>query len=297
MKTAFGLFSGLIAICLTVGVFFLHKRGFQNRRLIYVLFIFSLLTVLSNGLAVNVRTKGAADLCYEIYYIASNWLLFLLVYHADRKRTQAGKKSFIVVLCEVLCVVDTTFLGINFWLHSIFETQELALRNGGRMFQPLYHTGSFGFFVHILLRCSITFLLFYLYLCLMRGTIRLYRSRYRNVVWLIVFMIVIVTGCRYYECPIDVASILYAVLASVCVYYSFFYVSKGMVAKVLSLLIEDTQQGIVCFDKDGRCIQANDAYKRLYDHESTKEDYERHFAEWRGQRGELRRRSRMSAVS
>ncbi len=109
-----------------------------------------------------------------------------------------------------------------------------------------------------------------------------------RIVWSVLAIIVISSLGRIFALPMDITSILYAVLAILCVYFSYFYVSRGIVAKVLSLLIEDTQQGIVCFDKDGRCIQLNSAYASLFGERGTKEYFEQYFEEWRRQRGELR---------
>lgn len=292
MAILFGVISCLLIFALAGAVYFLNKRGFTDRRLVFVLFALAMLEVGSNALAVNMQTEGAAVFWYQVYYIALDWMLFLMTVHACYREKQSEeqlvRRRSILWLLAGACGADTVSLSINLFMHHIFICEKIVSKSGRIIFQPQFYVAQMPFFMHVLLRSVLIIFLIYIYTSQMFATIKLYRGRYRNIVWSILFLFLLTSLCRFWAVPIDLSSVLYGIQVGFYVYFSYFYVSRRIVAKILSLLIEDTQQGIVCFDKNGKCIQLNDAYVRLFGENGTKAYFEEFFRAWREKRGELR---------
>ena len=284
---AFLVLSCLTAAVLAGGILWVNKQKSPKRRPISLLFAAAFVTVVCNALAVNVHTEWAASFFYVLYYIAGDWILVLILFLTGVSlKKNRSRTTFL--WCSFLCLIDTVFLLSNLKFHQVFHCVESVLPNGRVRYGVQFEITHYAFVLHILLRCVLLFIILLTYIRQMFATIALYRGRYLRIVWSVLAIIVISSLGRIFALPMDITSILYAVLAILCVYFSYFYISRGIVAKVLSLLIEDTQQGIVCFDKDGRCIQLNSAYASLFGERGTKEYFEQYFEEWRRQRGELR---------
>ena len=292
MTIAFGVISCLVAIGLAGGLFLLnkYKKEVPDRRIISGVFVAAIVTVLGNGIAVNMQTEGAAFFFYTLYYVAVDWLLFFLLFLAVRQEEYEGKQKKVMPLYAVFCGADTVSLCLNLVSYQVFSCKVRQLANGRLVFCPEFEVLHASFFLHVLLRSVMIGALLFLYSSLMARTIKLYRGKYWCVICNILLLVLTTSLCRFGIDFLDGSSICYAVFSVLCVYFSHFYVSKKIVAKVLSLLTEDMQIGLICFDRFGKCIQVNDAFRYMMGSERQWESYEDYFANWRQTKpsGELR---------
>ncbi len=289
MAVGFGIVSCLVAIGLVSGIIYLYKKEDPDRRLISRLMVSAIFAVLGNGLAVNMQTEWAASFFYMLYFVAADWLVFLLIYFTVKNAEYEGRKKNKLALYAFCCGLDTVSMAANFIRHHVFICKEQVM-NGRVVYCPEFQVQNAAFFLHILLRASLIAVLFYTYSAMMVRTVKLYRGRYRNLIGCILGFIIFNSACHHFFDFPDFGSLLYALLVVECVYFSRFYVSRKIVAKVLSLLTEDVQTGLICFDRLGKCIQVNDAFRNMFGKEMQWDSYEEYFSSWRMSRhnGELK---------
>ncbi len=283
----FGL-SVLIVLGLVAGVFFLNKYKHPVRRSLQYLFVTAFITILFNALAVIMPDVRMATLFHGLYFAATDWLVIMLLnYTRDYTESKDGGLPA-KILIFAGAVADTCSMVVNTFTHHVFVSVAETLSDGEVIYAvnsdvnsnvPVY--GLHLVYVYIL----VILVMVTLWLKIAR-TVRLYRRKYEALVWSFVLILSANIGYRFVDYPIDISPLLYSVMALSCAYFALFYVPKSIVVKLLSLSVEDMENGILCFDREGKCVYANEVSKKLFNVDSSLAPLEEYFARWRSERGE-----------
>lgn len=188
-----------------------------------------------------------------LYYIGTDWILlfmmqFILVY--TNTRLQSG---FLKGLSAIWVTADTVAIVTNNFTHHMFYVESAVydgMRYLGVFFKPLHYVHLAGCYLMAL------FTIIVLIHKIIKSP-KLYKRMYASV--LVVFGVVLVINavCYSLNLPIDASVVCYVLLAVAFCYFLMYASPKGLVEGMLLHLVEDIDNGIICFDFKGKCIYAN----------------------------------------
>lgn len=85
--------------------------------------------------------------------------------------------------------------------------------------------------------------------------------------------------------------IIYGAMAIIIYYLTYRYVPNELIENMLSLVVSDMNNGIICYDRKGRCIYYNDLMEAIYRHGGNMSVYESKYSQWMEKLGDDRRDS------
>ena len=226
-----------------------------------------LVAVFCNILQMQAFQKNLAELFYTIYFIGIDGiLLFMVRFITIYTKTPIHTKFFryFFIICGT---IDVFSLLTNLVTHHMFQLQRASLPQGESYwlpdFMPLHYTHvGFCYVVSV-------FAVVLLINRLIRSP-RPYRKMYSSILvvfWLILFVNFI---CYIWVPPIGIPSAFYALLAIAFCFFLVYASPKGLVESILANVVEDIDNGIVCFDFGGKCIYANTKAKTILGVENDK---------------------------
>lgn len=89
----------------------------------------------------------------------------------------------------------------------------------------------------------------------------------------------------------DLTMIIYGAIAIIIYYLTYRYVPNELIENMLSLVVRDMNNGIICYDRKGRCIYYNDLMEAIYRHGGNMSVYESKYSQWIEKLGDDRRDS------
>jgi diguanylate cyclase (GGDEF) domain len=89
----------------------------------------------------------------------------------------------------------------------------------------------------------------------------------------------------------DLTMIIYGAMAIIIYYLTYRYVPNELIENMLSLVVRDMNNGIICYDRKGRCIYYNDLMEAIYRHGGNMSVYESKYSQWIEKLGDDRRDS------
>ncbi|MCM1553799.1 MAG: diguanylate cyclase, partial [Butyrivibrio sp.] len=285
MIIGFFVVSCLLSLGLIVATVKLNKYEHVVRRNIQYLFIAAVVTILCNALSVLIDDVRIAALLHGLYFAATDWLVIVLMQYA-RRYTNIGHDNVLIRgVIYAGAVADTVSMAVNAWTGHVFVCEKEAFFGGECYGVSPVTTGRVPVYLfHLIFVYALAALVFIIFLYKLKNTIKLYRGKYNAVVGCFVPILLVNIGYRFLNIPVDISPILYTFLAVACVYFTLFYVPKSIVVKLLSLAVEDLENGIMCFDKDGKCVYANEMSRDIFEAHQGYAPLERYYTSWLGGR-------------
>ncbi|MCM1569634.1 MAG: EAL domain-containing protein [Roseburia sp.] len=278
MVQGFFLLSCLLAAALFIGIIKLNKIKHVTRGSIQLLFGVAIITVLWNAGAVIAESEGFAVLAHGMYFACTDWLVIALLMYA-RKFTEHFKN---ILWGHAIIIggatIDTLSMLLNVWSHHVF-TGSPTLIDGRKVYlvSPKYPMYAF----HLAYVYAIVLLVVMSLLFKACCTIKLYRRKYEMILLCFLCILAVNIGYRFTDITaFDISPIVYSALAISICYFTLFYVPRDIVAKLLSFSIAGMDNGIVCFDCEGKCIYANQVALKLFQAEENPGLLENTFTEW-----------------
>ncbi len=285
MTIAYFVLSCILAVGLVVGVLKIKKYENPMSRPLQYLFLTATLTVLCNAVAVVSTDEITAVLFYGLYFAFADWLVIVLL---DFTRLYTDSREESVAFKRLICglaVVDTISMIVNVFKEHVFVCEWAKLPDGSACYTVVYQVPDYGvplYGVHLAFDYILAFMVLLMLFVNVCSTTRVYRRKYIMPLWSFLLILTGNIGYRFWDFPIDVSPIMYFGLAIVSAYFALFYVPKDVVARLLSLSVEDMDSAVMCFDKDGKCVYANEQCRRIFEAHKSLEPVEEYFEKWRG---------------
>lgn len=237
----------------------------------------SVVTVCGYILFLNSQNKNAAYLSAALYCGSIDWLMlyFLRFSKIYTDFTYSNKKT------KWLMYFIAMFDNINLFLNAKFKTAFSVGRiyygktgiNYLCNFKPL-------FYLHL----AFSYLMVALVILSMIKKIwdvpRFYRKKYGIILFTLVFVIILNGAYICMAVPLDISIPLYVLEAFFISYYAINFMPEGIVEKTLSLVVDDMNSGIICFDFQGRCIYANQLARDLFEVQDDIRIFEKYLPIW-----------------
>ena len=119
----------------------------------------------------------------------------------------------------------------------------------------------------------------------------MYREAYRAIVVVIFIGFLFDIATIGSDSIYDLTMIIYGAIAIIIYYLTYRYVPNELIENMLSLVVSDMNNGIICYDRKGRCIYYNDLMEAIYRHGGNMSVYESKYSQWIEKLGDDRRDS------
>ena len=241
-----------------------------------VFFIFTFVP----GHTVTVLAKGLTMALFDWMLIA---LMFYTQYYTGAVKTFKGVQA----ASMIFAVLDTYMLIENTWTNKIFDIESIKAEN----IKVVFNNDSLWYRLHFIFTYAFVILIIFTYLYMIIKSSRMYREAYEAIA------VVILIGFSFDIATIgsdsiyDLTMIIYGAMAIIIYYLTYRYVPNELIENMLSLVVRDMNNGIICYDRKGRCIYYNDLMEAIYRHGGNMSVYESKYSQWIEKLGDDRRDS------
>lgn len=240
----------------------ISKKGDLLVRPLCQLVIAVTVTVLSGMSVIFIPIKSIALFMQCIHYVSTEWLLifllrFMELYTESVKSNKASRMVF-----YFLASINTVSLLLNGIFHHIATAQYVDIGNGEMGY--IFKTIAPGYYIHLGFTYILAFFNLLTILVQAMRTTRFYRKKYTIACLMLAGTLVIDGICNAMHFSLDYSMYVYVLLAIFFIYYSVYYVPRGLITKTLSYVVAASHNGVVCFDIKGKCIYANDEAFRIF---------------------------------
>ncbi len=287
MTIGFFLVSCVLAVGLVVGTVKINQYVNPMRRPLQLLFFAATLTVMFNAVAVVSSSKAVATFFYGLYFASADWLVIALLdftkLYTDSKDGSKGFKALI----GFLAAVDSVSMIVNVFTKHVFVCELHTLFDGSSCYTAVHKVSELGvpiYGVHLAFDYIMVAMILMMLFSNIFRSVKVYRKKYTMITWSFLVILTFNIGYRFLDVPIDVSPITYTGLALFSAYFALFYVSKSVVGSLLALSVEDMESAVMCFDRDGKCVHANEQCRRIFNAQSNLRAVEEYFEKWKGER-------------
>lgn len=221
------------------------------------------------GHTVTVLAKGLTMALFD-------WMLIALMLYTQYYTGAVKSFKSVQAASMIFAVLDTYMLIENTWTNKIFDIESIKAEN----INVVFNNDSLWYKLHFMFTYAFAIMIIFTYLFMFIRSSRIYRKAYGAIA------IVIIIGVSFDIATIgsdtiyDLSMIIYGVMSVLIYYLTYRYVPNELIENMLSLVVSDMNNGIICYDRKGRCIYYNDLVEAIYHHGDNMSDYERKYSRW-----------------
>ena len=241
-----------------------------------VFFIFTFVP----GHTVTVLAKGLTMALFD-------WMLIALMFYTQNYTGAIKTFKGVQAASMIFAVLDTYMLIENTWTNKIFDIGSIKAEN----IKVVFNRDSLWYKLHFIFTYAFVILIIFTYLYMIIKSSRMYREAYEAIA------VVIFVGFSFDIATIgsdsiyDLTMIIYGIMAVIIYYLTYRYVPNELIENMLSLVVSDMNNGIICYDRKGRCIYHNELMEAIYKHGGNMSVYESKYNQWIEKLGDDRRDS------
>ena len=216
-----------------------------------------------------------------------DWMLIALMFYTQYYTGAVKTFKGVQAASMIFAVLDTYMLIENTWTNKIFDIESTKAEN----IKVVFNNDSLWYRLHFIFTYAFVILIIFTYLYMIIKSSRMYREAYGAIA------VVIFIGFSFDIATIgsdsiyDLTMIIYGAIAIIIYYLTYRYVPNELIENMLSLVVRDMNNGIICYDRKGRCIYYNDLMEAIYRHGGNMSVYESKYSQWIEKLGDDRRDS------
>lgn len=216
-----------------------------------------------------------------------DWMLIALMFYTQYYTGAVKTFKGVQAASMIFAVLDTYMLIENTWTNKIFDIESIKAEN----IKVVFNNDSLWYRLHFIFTYAFVILIIFTYLYMIIKSSRMYREAYGAIA------VVIFIGFSFDIATIgsdsiyDLTMIIYGAIAIIIYYLTYRYVPNELIENMLSLVVRDMNNGIICYDRKGRCIYYNDLMEAIYKHGGNMSVYESKYSQWIEKLGDDRRDS------
>lgn len=240
----------------------LKKSLFYLNLTAAIAIVLQLLALLNFSLKISLFLNG-------VYYASIDWLLLCLVgYLFVFTETPVKAKSVVLFkrILSVLFLIDAFFLLTNVFTGFAFEIAPFYQSRKFYCWAFEFHP---AFFAHVVLCYILVAVSVFGLLKKIIITNKFYRAKYAVILVIFLLGILINAYLLFFKGKLNASILLYGVFSAFATYYSFFSEPKNIESKMLRLVTENINNGVLCFDLNKKCIYANKAARKFFPDEKA----------------------------
>ena len=230
-----------------------------------VFFIFTFVP----GHTVTVLAKGLTMALFD-------WMLIALMLYTQYYTGAVKSFKSVQAASIIYAVLDTYMLIENTWTNKIFDIESIKAEH----INVVFNYDSLWYKLHFMFTYVFAIMIIFTYLFMFIKSSRLYKEAYGAIAAVIIIGVSFDIATIGSDTIYDLSMIIYGVMSVLIYYLTYRYVPNELIENMLSLVVSDMNNGIICYDRKGRCIYYNDLVEAIYRHGGNMSDYERKYSRW-----------------
>lgn len=265
VKIAFVLILVMICVAMIVNAVYISKKegsvAAYCRNFLYA----GAFSIILYSIFLMCNELVMATFFYGLFICMLEWLLlyffrYTLVYTCLFTNNKLLKKT--EMLFNILTVLSNTSIILNNVLHHMFRLDTVVYTECGEYW---YVTGfTVFYYIHLIYCYGLVVLIMLVLLYKILKTASSYRNRYTSILASFCMLIVSDAFCLFLAYPVNVSLVFYGIIAMFLSYFSLYHVPNIVIAKILSLSIQDMSSAMICFDENKECIYYNNNAKDVF---------------------------------
>ena len=241
-----------------------------------VFFIFTFVP----GHTVTVLAKGLTMALFD-------WMLIALMLYTQYYTGAVKSFKSVQAASIIFAVLDTYMLIENTWTNKIFDIESIKAEH----INVVFNNDSLWYKLHFMFTYAFAIMIIFTYLFMFIKSSRLYKEAYGAIAAVIIIGVSFDIATIGSDTIYDLSMIIYGVMSVLIYYLTYRYVPNELIENMLSLVVSDMNNGIICYDRKGRCIYYNELVETIYRHGSNMSVYESKYSRWIEKMGDDRRDS------
>lgn len=213
-----------------------------------------------------------ANLAYGLFFVSIDWLLLALTGFCNVYCTHHLERYVKTWIFFAICAVDSVQLLLNAFTNHAYTMRSVV--RGGEMFW-LFDV-QLPYELHLLWSYILVVVIFVMLLKKTLQVPHMYRSKYRNVLLMLVSAVLLDALHLLLGTVVDFSVLGFPLVAVAIYYYSVEFVPRALVSRTLGLMVDEMMDGVIIVDADNRAIYANDCVREML---HSKEAFDDHFYE------------------
>lgn len=232
------------------------KATFRMREL----FINLIIGVFFQGILLFAPNRNVALVFHSLYFITINITCYYLMCFVINFVSYDPKKEITFKVLNCILVVDTLILIANMFTHIMFNCVKVRLEDG---FYFVVQKSSLITF-HYIISYGVVIYLIYLIVHKLIQISVIYWKKYLILLFFVIAAISTKTLTIFMQFSVDISIVLYSVF-TIMVYFAFWESNITLlIEKLLSYIVSNDTDAIVCLDLDENCVYLNDSAKKYF---------------------------------
>lgn len=232
------------------------------------------------GHTVTVLAKGLTMALFD-------WMLIALMLYTQYYTDAVKAFKSVQAASMIFAVLDTYMLIENTWTNKIFDIESIKAEH----INVVFNNDSLWYKLHFMFTYAFAIMIIFTYMFMFIRSSRLYRKAYGAIAAVIIIGVSFDIATIGSDTIYDLSMIIYGVMSVLIYYLTYRYVPNELIENMLSLVVSDMNNGIICYDRKGRCIYYNDLVEAIYHNGGNMSEYERKYSRWIEKTGDDRRDS------
>lgn len=223
-----------------------------------------------------VSNPDIATLLQGLINAGVDWSLLLLMTYTQYYTEQFERVKIVKNAMVIYAVIDTALMIFNAWSHQIFYI-DITVDN-----QKIICYGSMRWIhtAHNVYAAIILAIMLLAYVAVIVRSSKFYRIRYVAIELTFLIGGIASIFTSRVNTLYNFSFLLFCLMSISIYYFSLSYVPNELLQKTFALLIQDMNNGVICFDNLGRCIYCNDVVKKLYQLGDNLDNIEENYRLW-----------------
>ena len=221
------------------------------------------------GHTVTVLAKGLTMALFD-------WMLIALMLYTQYYTGAVKSFKSVQAASMIFAVLDTYMLIENTWTNKIFGIESIKAEH----INVVFNQDSLWYKLHFMFTYAFAIMIIFTYLFMFIRSSRLYKQAYGAIAAVIFIGVSFDVATIGSDSIYDLSMIIYGVMSVLIYYLTYRYVPNELIENMLSLVVSDMNNGIICYDRKGRCIYYNELVETIYRHGSNMSEYERKYSRW-----------------
>ncbi len=275
MRALFFVVSLIILVVVCLCCYILRQRGTAFKKsLFYLNFATSITIALQLLSLMNFNMKLSLFL-NGLYYASVDWLIsyiFDYIYVFTEMSVKPKARLSFKRIFSILFLIDAAFLLTNVFTGFSFEITPFFFNRKFFCWNFYFH---FAFYFHIAICYFLILLCLYELVKKIVTTNKFYRQKYKVIFSIFMLGFFVNAYLLFTKDTLDISLLLYGIFSAFATYYSFYSAPKSVEAKILNLVTDNINNGVLCFDLNKKCIYANKIGIKFFpDKKSAEEELE-----------------------
>ena len=220
-----------------------------------------IITILSNGVFVLSDNQLFSYVMEGLYLFSFDVLLIYILQYSQQYTQVFNEVTLFRTGCFVVAGLDGISLLLNVFFHHVF-----TLKAENYISFQMYHISdkTIFYYLHYGFSYCLMFCIIASFLTKIVQISDFYRKKYLPILVLICVITVSKFICGISEFPIDVSLPFFVCAAILICYLTLYRSSRELVDKTLSIVVNEMNNAVICFDINNECVYANERALKIF---------------------------------